>query len=150
MKQLGRIAACAVLGFSVMACTPTVRVHGFAPDEVSLETVQAGVDTRGSVRRKVGRPSSSGVFTDTGWYYVATTVEHLAYYQPEVVDRRVVAITFDERDVVASVNAYGLDEGRVVDLETRTTPTAGRGLTILEQLLGNVGLGNIAGVIEEN
>ena len=34
---------------------------------------------------------------------------------------------------------YGMEDGRVIDLETRTTPTLGRELTILEQLLGNLG-----------
>jgi outer membrane protein assembly factor BamE (lipoprotein component of BamABCDE complex) len=56
-----------------------------------------------------------------------------------VTDRRVIAITFDQNDVVASVNRYGLEDGRVVDLETRTTPTYGQQLTIIQQILGNVG-----------
>ncbi|MEM1275130.1 MAG: outer membrane protein assembly factor BamE, partial [Pseudomonadota bacterium] len=113
--------------------------HGFAPEPEVLQTVQAGLDTRGSVRRKVGRPSSTGVFTETGWYYIATTIERDMYKEPEVIDRRVVAITFDENDVVASVNEYGLEDGRVIDLQSRTTPTAGRELSILEQAFGNIG-----------
>ena len=150
MNHLCRVTVLAAAALSVAACTPVVRVHGFAPDQISLEAVQAGIDTRGSVRRKVGRPSSTGVFTDNGWYYVSTTIEHLGYYDPEVIDRRVVAITFDERDVVTSVNTYGLEDGKVIDLESRTTPTAGRGLTIIEQLLGNIGLGNITETIQDN
>ena len=51
-----------------------------------------------------------------------------------------MAITFDQNDVVASVDLYGLNEGRVVNLETNTTPTFGRELTILEQVLGNIGV----------
>ena len=49
-----------------------------------------------------------------------------------------VVILFDENDIVASVNQYGLDQGRIIDLETRVTPTHGRELTILQQLLGNI------------
>ncbi|MEM1298248.1 MAG: outer membrane protein assembly factor BamE, partial [Pseudomonadota bacterium] len=67
-------------------------------------------------------------------------VEHLTYHEPEVVERRVVAITFDQNDVVASVNLYGLEDGKVIDLETNTTPTFGAQLTILEQVLGNIGV----------
>ena len=50
-----------------------------------------------------------------------------------------VAVEFDADDVVASVNVYGLEDGRIVDLQTRTTPTQGRQLTIMQQLLGNLG-----------
>ncbi|MEO0366067.1 MAG: outer membrane protein assembly factor BamE [Pseudomonadota bacterium] len=132
------LSACAIVVLG--ACEPTVRSHGFAPDAEILGTVSSGSDTRGSVRRKIGRPSSTGVFTQNGWYYVSTTVEHLTYHEPKVVDRRVVAITFDENDIVASVDSYGLEDGRLINLETRTTPTAGRELTILEQVLGNIGV----------
>lgn len=150
MTLISKIAMVGVLSVAIGACTPTVRLHGFAPDPETLETVRAGIDTRGSVRRKVGRPSSTGVFTDNGWYYVATTIEHMTYKDPKVVDRRVVAITFDEADIVASVNAYGLEDGRIIDLQTRTTPTAGRGLTIIEQLLGNIGIGTIGESLSGN
>lgn len=147
IRAAALIAAGAV--FTLGACTPEIRSHGFAPDPEILGTVQSGSDTRGSVRRKVGRPSSTGVFTQNGWYYVATTVEHLTYHEPKVVDRRVVAITFDENDVVASVNTYALEDGRLIDLETRTTPTAGRELTVLEQVLGNIGV-SAEGLLGDN
>ncbi|MEM9099878.1 MAG: outer membrane protein assembly factor BamE [Pseudomonadota bacterium] len=135
IPALGALAMATVL----MACESQISSHGFAPEPEVLQTVQAGLDTRGSVRRKVGRPSSTGVFTETGWYYIATTIERDMYKEPEVIDRRVVAITFDENDVVASVNEYGLEDGRVIDLQSRTTPTAGRELSILEQAFGNIG-----------
>jgi outer membrane protein assembly factor BamE (lipoprotein component of BamABCDE complex) len=116
-----------------------MRNHGYAPDDALLADITAGQDTRGSVRRKIGRPSTSGLFTDTGWYYVSTTIEHYTYNEPKVADRRVVAVEFDANDVVASVNVYGVEDGRVIDLQTRTTPTHGRQLTIVQQVLGNFG-----------
>ena len=45
----------------------------------------------------------------------------------------------DANDVVASVNTYGMEDGRVIDLQTRTTPTHGRKLTVMQQVLGNIG-----------
>ncbi|MEM8790764.1 MAG: outer membrane protein assembly factor BamE [Pseudomonadota bacterium] len=140
MLRLGSLSVITAACFVLMACESRISNHGFAPEQEILETVQAGSDTRGSVRRKVGRPSSTGVFTDKGWYYIATTIERDMYKEPKVIDRRIVAITFDDNDVVASVDQYGLEDGRIVDLQTRTTPTAGRELTILEQALGNIGL----------
>lgn len=143
MKRLFQLAILGCLAGATMACEPVFRVHGFAPQDEAVQTVEAGVDTRGSVRRKVGRPSSTGIFTDQGWYYVSTTVKHEAFYEPTVVDRKVVAITFDPSDVVATVDTYGLEDGRIVNLQTRVTPTAGRGLTILEQLFANIGVSGV-------
>ena len=139
MKPRIRMLGAGLLVLAAAACAPQVDNHGFMPPEEALERIRVGQDTRETVQRKIGRPSSSSLFTETGWYYVATTIERFAFYEPEVVDRRVVAIEFDERDRVASVNRYGLEDGKVIDLETRTTPTHGRQVTIVEQLLGNIG-----------
>jgi outer membrane protein assembly factor BamE (lipoprotein component of BamABCDE complex) len=133
----GAIACAAIFAGG---CSPVVRNHGYAPPVEELADLQVGLDTRASVQSKIGRPAGTGVFTDDGWYYVSSKVEHLTYHAPEVVDRRVVAVLFDENDILAAVNEYGLEDGRVVDLEAKTTPTYGRQLTILEQAFGNIGV----------
>lgn len=132
------LALGAVIG--LQACSPVIRNHGYTPAAGEVEQIRIGQDTRGSVRRKIGRPGSTGVFTDDGWFYISSTVEHLTYNAPEVTERRIVAVLFDERDVVSAVDRYSLEDGRLIDLETKTTPTRGRELTILEQAIGNIGI----------
>jgi hypothetical protein len=36
------------------------------------------------------------------------------------------------------VERYGIEDGRIINLTTRTTDTGGRQLGVLEQLLGNL------------
>ena len=135
-----RLIAGVALTAALTACSPIVQTHGYAPHPAELAEIRVGVDTRASVQSKIGRPASTGIFTDQGWYYVSSKVEQLTYHAPKVVDRRVVAITFDQNDTVAAVNEYGLEDGRIIDLVTETTPTHGRQLTILEQAFGNIGV----------
>lgn len=135
LTALGLAAALALAS----GCSTIVENHGYAPSPEDLATIAIGQDTKGSVTRKVGRPSTTGIFTADGWYYVATEVETYLFYEPRVSSRRVVAIRFDRNDVVSAVNEYGLDDGRVIDLATQTTPTLGRELNVLQQLLGNIG-----------
>lgn len=137
--RIGRLAVGAGALAVVVACSPVVSRHGYVPIEEDLEGIVAGIDTRGSVRRKIGRPGMGGLFNDDGWYYVSTTIERRAFYAPEVVDRQVIVVSFDDVGIVTGVNRFGLEDGRVVDLETRTTPTYGQQLTVLQQLLGNFG-----------
>jgi outer membrane protein assembly factor BamE (lipoprotein component of BamABCDE complex) len=139
MKRVVGLVLAAMIGSGLSGCAPRVKNHGYAPDDELLAGIAAGRDTRGSVRRKIGRPSTTGVFTKAGWYYVATTIEHYLYYEPTVADRRVVSVQFDANDVVSGVNVYGVEDGRIINLQTRTTPTHGREMTILQQLLGNLG-----------
>ena len=139
MKSLAGVAAAALLALSLAGCEATVRTHGYTPAPEVLSQIQIGVDTRGSVQRKIGRPAHTGPFDEQGWYYVSTQVEHYMYHEPKVIDRKVVAVTFDDRDVVASLDVFGMENGRVVDLQTRTTPTYGRQLTVVEQIFSNIG-----------
>lgn len=139
-KGIVAVVGGTALAALLMGCAPVIRNHGYAPVTEELAEIRVGQDTRGSVRRKIGRPASTGIFTSEGWYYVATQIEHMTYNEPRVLDRRVVAILFDERDIVASVNQYGVEDGKVVDLETKVTPTYGRQLTVLEQAFSNIGV----------
>lgn len=121
-------------------CAPVVRTHGYVPLEEDLTQIRTGQDTRGSVRRKIGRPGGSGIFTDQGWYYVSSEIEHFMYREPRIIDRKVVEVLFDRSDRVIAINKYGLDDGQIVALETDTTPTYGRELTVIEQAFGNIGI----------
>ncbi|MEL6218330.1 MAG: outer membrane protein assembly factor BamE [Pseudomonadota bacterium] len=143
IQRLARTASVLALSAALVACAPVIRTHGYVPVPEKLAQIEVGVDTRGSVQRKIGRPSNTAVFDEDSWFYVSTVIEHFAYYEPEVIDRTVVSVTFDDRDVVASLNSYGLEDGRIIDLASRTTPTYGRELTILEQIFSN--LGNVTG-----
>jgi len=53
-------------------------------------------------------------------------------------------VRFDDKGVVSSIEALGLEDGRNVELVERATPTAGNEMTILEQVLGNMGKFNKA------
>ena len=53
-------------------------------------------------------------------------------------------ITFaPQGDQVASVRTLGLTDGEQIAMNRNETPTRGRALTVLEQLLGNVGRGQL-------
>ena len=70
--------------------------------------------------------------------------ERYTYNKPQVSQRTVTEITFNKADdKVAAVRTLGLEDGRQIAMERRETPTRGRQLTILEQLLGNVGRGQL-------
>lgn len=135
--SVSALALCAALAAG--GCMSTYTNHGFAPQLAELEAVQAGADTRGSVLRRLGRPSAYSTFEDDTWYYVASRVENYAFYKPRIVERTVVALHFDENGLVDQVARYGLEDGRVVELVTNTTPTYGRELTILQQIFSNLG-----------
>ena len=126
------------------ACAPTVGQNGFQAIDTKPTDIVAGTDTKQTVLARLGSPSTTSTFErDNVWYYISQVTEKYTYNRPQVTQRTVTEITFDDAGQVAEVRTLGLDDGERVAMNDRETPTRGRQLTILEQLLGNIGRGQL-------
>jgi outer membrane protein assembly factor BamE (lipoprotein component of BamABCDE complex) len=141
----------AVLLSGAAACVPIRSVHGFQVVEAKPAEVVVGTDTKSTVTERLGSPSVVSTFEPNIWFYVSQNMARKAFYRAKPTTREVVAISFDESsEKVTSVEKYDLSNGKVLEYARRETPTRGRQLTILEQLLGTVGrAGNILGRNDE-
>lgn len=124
---------------TVTACAPRVDTRGNAILIEDVATIEPGTHTRDHVFNKLGSPSSSSTFNDDAWYYISERTETTAFLAPEIIDRQVIAIKFDDHGVVTSVDVYNKDNAEIVEPVDRITPTAGNQLGLIEQLLSNVG-----------
>jgi len=134
-----KLAGILAISVGLSACSAITREHGFVPFEDDMAAILVGADTKLTVEEIVGRPSDSGLTDASSWYYVSSTVRTLAFLEPEVVARRVVVFDFDANDVLQGTSEFGLENGRVINLQTRITPTDARRLSLLQRLLGNIG-----------
>ncbi len=121
------------------ACSPVYRNHGYVPAEDELALVEVGVDTRETVGPKIGRPSTSGLLNDEGWFYVQSRYKLVGPREPKEIERQVLVVTFTEAGVVENIGRYGLEDGRVVEISRRVTETNIKGITLIQQLLGSFG-----------
>lgn len=131
--------AAALLTGAGAACAPIASNHGFTAIQAKPAELKAGNDTKSTVLDQLGSPSVVSTFDPNVWFYVSQSVQRVSFYNPRVTKREVVAVAFDEAEKVKTVNSYTLQDGKVIAFNGRETPTRGRELTILEQLLGTVG-----------
>src|SRR5438128_789756 len=57
-----------------------------------------------------------------------------AFLPEQVVDQRVVAVYFDAKHKVGRIADSGLQDGKIFDFVSRTTPTAGVDQSFVQQL----------------
>ena len=141
-----RKAAFLVLAFALAsgACTPITSYQGFQITDVRPGDVKVGEDTRSSVLTKLGSPTATSTFDKNTWFYISQLRSQTSFYVPKTVSRNVVAIAFDpDTEQVKSVNTYTLADGRVIAYNSHETPTRGREMTALEQLIGSIGAGAV-------
>lgn len=128
-----------ILVGAVAACSAVYRNHGYVPNEEDLALIEVGKDTRETVGQKIGRPSTSGLLNDVGWFYVQSRYKLVGPREPKEIDRQVLAVTFTEGGVVENVARYGLEDGRVVEISRRVTQPNVKGLSFIQQILGSFG-----------
>lgn len=134
-----RLGLVLVLAGSVAACAAVYRNHGYVPAEDDLALVEIGKDTRETVGQKIGRPSTSGLLNDVGWFYVQSRYKHVGPREPKEIERQVLAVTFTEAGVVENIARYGLEDGKVVEISRRVTKPNVKSLSFIQQILGSFG-----------
>jgi len=138
MRTLGLLTA-GMMTLALSACAPSFRNYGYTPPEEDLQELVVGIDTRASVEDVVGPPTADGVRAGGDYFYVRSTVKTVGPRRPEVVDRQVLAISFDDNGVLSNIESFGLEDGRVVTLSRRVTDSSVTNRNFLRQLLGNIG-----------
>ena len=125
---------------ALAGCQPTIDYRGYQARGDDLAKVQVGM-AKSDVEGMLGSPSTTASINVEGdsYYYISSRVEQKAFFDPIETDRQVFAVRFDQTDRVVSFANYGLADGEVIDFNTRRTPTKGKELTIIQQLLGNIG-----------
>ena len=134
------LIALAVVLTGAGACAPTISTNGFQAVDLKPREVKLG-DTRSSVLLRLGSPSTKGTFDPDTWYYITQKTEKYAYYKPRVQMREVVAISFDKDEKVTQVKDLSLKDGYQIAYDRNATPTRGKELNWVNQLLGNIGKG---------
>ncbi len=134
-----RLSLCAMAVFLVAACTNLDRKHGYVPSDEDLQQIVVGVDTKDSVADVVGRPTTSGILSDGGWFYVQSKFRAYGWRERQEIDREVVSISFEPDGTVANIERFGLEDGRVIAISRRVTDSNIRGVSFLRQLFGSIG-----------
>lgn len=145
-SRLTMALALAAAGLAATACAPLRGHNGYIVDADLMNSVTVGTDNRQSVQSTLGRPTFTGTFNESDWYYVARNTRNYAFNNPKVSDQVTVKISFDPAGNVASITRS--DESQVASIRPygKTTPTLGRKKSFFEELFGNIGAVGAAGL----
>lgn len=138
MKNLKLTLFAIFTAMGLSACTPTHNVRGNLIEDYQLEDIQAGVDGRSDILRKLGSPTTRAPFDDDVWYYLGQETEKRGVFDPEVKNERVVVVFFNDDGIVEKIE--DVDTNRMnIPVARDKTQTSGNEITVMQQLLGNIG-----------
>jgi outer membrane protein assembly factor BamE (lipoprotein component of BamABCDE complex) len=120
-----RLALATSIGLSLGACVGEEFQRGYLLDERAVQQVRPGMNAD-QVLQTLGTPSTVSTVGNRSWYYISqTSRRRVAFMGESVTDQRVTAVYFDKGLKVERVALYGIQDGKVFDFISRTTPTGG-------------------------
>ena len=139
--------ALACLGVGLAGCQsfeidkPNDTINqGYVVDDAALSATPVG-SSREQVLLSLGTPSTINTLENNEvFYYISQTRKRsVAFQKAKLVDQRVLAIYFGPDGTVANIANYGLKDGKVFDFIKRVTPTGGKDMTFIGQILSGLG-----------
>jgi len=132
-----RILIISLLGSPFISCTTNIKNYGYIPTKSELETLVIGKDSKVSVSEKIGLPATAGL--EGSFYYVRSTFNQPGFRSAQLIDRTVVLLSFDKRNLLKNVETFSVDKKTVVRLDYRVTETALDNKNIFQQIVGSIG-----------
>lgn len=143
-SRISALLGVACLALLAAGCTSTIDTRGNMVDPDILAQIKPGQSSRAEVQQALGSPSATSTFDRESWYYIGKRTETVAFFDPEILEQRIVVVHFDPNGTVDEVKKLTEDDAQKIQVVDRETPTAGRKLGLLQQLFGNLGRFNTA------
>jgi outer membrane protein assembly factor BamE (lipoprotein component of BamABCDE complex) len=127
------------------ACSPIQAQRGQMVTDEEIDQVKIGTTAKPEVVALLGTPTSVSAFDDNQWYYIGEDTKQIGIHPSRTVNRRILALKFDETGVVAEKSILGLEDGETVSMKDGSTRVLSKEPNVLQQLVGNVGRFSKAG-----
>ena len=131
----GGRALVVALALMLGGCFGETFQRGYVLPEGALEQIRLGASQE-QVLIVLGTPSTVATVSGEAFYYISQRAERSVSFMPtKITDQRVIAVYFDRNRRVERVASYGIKDGKVFDFISRTTPTAGSDMNVIQALL---------------
>lgn len=138
-NRLALVLVVSAASLGAGACSSRLDTRGNLPDPKLVAEIRPGELSREDVMDLLGSPSSVTPFGSDTWYYISKRTETFAFFSPKVTDRKIIVVKFAKDGKVKGISTVGLEKSRVIKPVSRKTPTHGTKMTVIEQLIGNLG-----------
>ena len=134
-KKILMTAVVCTLPFLAGCVEQKVYNNGPVISQDQLDLIPVG-SSQEQVLLALGSPSTTGQFGSEVYYYISQKRARTYEFEKlKLIDQRVLSVYFDEEQTVSRIANYGVQDGKVFDFVSRTTPTGGEDFSFLKQVL---------------
>lgn len=141
----GLFAALLILATS--ACQPTLSNRGNLVDDDRLSQIKVGETDQATVQTILGPPTMVGTFDKKSWYYSGKRTEKEAFFKPDTLAERTIMIHFSDAGTIDKLTEISADQQVAIAPETAITPTEGRAMGVVDQIIENMNHPGLPGAL---
>lgn len=130
--RMATLALAAAAALTLGGCAEE-QAKGYVMAPNAVQQVPVG-SSQEQVLVVLGTPSTTATLKGEVYYYISQRSRRsVAFMNATITNQNVLAVYFNKDRKVERVANYGIQDGRLIDIVTNTTPTAGQERTFLEQ-----------------
>mgnify|MGYP004499167209 FL=1 len=111
--------------------------NGNMPAQEKVDEIRLG-QSKQDVMNILGAPSLTTGLSDDHWIYMASTTKKVAFFRPEELERKVLAISFDN-DQISKIEKLNLADGNKLPIDSDITQTTEQEQGFFRKYFGGVG-----------
>jgi outer membrane protein assembly factor BamE (lipoprotein component of BamABCDE complex) len=125
---------------------PPPQLRGNKVDPESMKELTPGTSSKADVTAIIGSPTARDSFDDNTWLYISELTQQRIGRTLGELQQNVIVLNFDDKGVLKSINKLDKEDALPVTVIARTTASPGTEASFMQQLLGNIGRFNPAGI----
>ena len=124
---------------SLNSCSGRISNHGVLKIEKQINTIIERKLEKAEVEALLGPPSTVSAFEFNKWYYINSTMKHLAFFKSEIIKYQVYEVIFNSENQVIEINSYNEKDLNEITYNDDYTDTRGNKKSLLQSILRDVG-----------
>jgi outer membrane protein assembly factor BamE (lipoprotein component of BamABCDE complex) len=139
LMKINSILLVAVLAIMATSCNKEINVHGFNFEHADLSVIKVAETSKQQLIQEMGSPTAQSDFGEKKLYYISTKTEKIAFFEPKVLEQKILCISLDNSDIVKKVDQFTLSDAHKISFSENYTDIQGNSITAMQQILTNIG-----------
>lgn len=121
------------------AISPPPIPRGALIEKLDYDQLVLNSSTQNDALSILGSPTAHATFNDNTWIYISMTKDLVPLAHPVIDRQQVLVLNFDDGGVLRRMNVLNKRDAIRVSMAGGATPTPGTHISVMQELLGNVG-----------
>jgi len=139
MRHLTLIFILAINLTAITSCSQ-IEKKGYSFELSDYQLLQEKINNKNDVINFMGYPSFVSESDQKElWVYYSEDIKKILFFKPEILDRTIVTISFDNKNLISKIKNYGLKDQTPIIFNQNYTAVTSSTKSWWLQIFGNIG-----------